>query len=421
MRRSLLLSSWVWLLAIQSLHAQSASLHPALPPDPDTIANPEYLAGDPVPSDCPGCEGEVVDQFVSTPGTRFWVSGEWLYWNPQGSDLPPLLTTSPAGTPRTSAGVRGRPGTRVVFGNTEENNDWRSGFRVSAGVWLGECAQWGVGANFFYLDDQEENFRASSLGLPILARPFFNVASGTQDSELVAFPRLLAGSVAVSGSSEFWGGDVNVRKHLYSGCTWCIDGLIGYRYLRLRDDLSISEDLVVTSQTSLTPSGTEFDVVDRFQASNDFHGGQVGVVARFNGENFWLGLETKVALGVNDREVNIGGATTVRVPGAAPVSRPGGLLALGSNSGQFDESEFAVVPELTVKAGVFVTEGLSLFVGYNFLYWNSVYRAGEQIDLAVNPSQIPPGTLVGPARPAFPGRESGFWVHGVTAGAELRW
>jgi hypothetical protein len=422
MRRSLLLSSWVWLLAIPLLHAQTVSTYAPIPPNPDTKANTETQPGDPVPpGDYPGCEGEMVDPFVPTTGPRFWASGEWLYWKPQGSNLPPLVTTSPAGTPRTSAGVLGAPGTQVLFGNVKQNNDWQSGFRVSGGVWLGECARWGVGASFFRLGDQQDNFRASSTGQPILARPFFNVASGAQDSELLAFPGVLAGTGAVSSSSGLWGGGVNVRKHLCCGCTWWIDGLVGYRYLRLRDDVTISENLLVTGPSSLAPVGTQLDVVDRFQASNNFHGGQVGVVGRLIGETFWLGLGASVALGVNDREVDIAGTTTVRAPGAAPVTRSGGLLALGTNSGHFEDTAFTVVPEVTLKAGVFLTESLSLFVGYNFLYWSSVYRAGEQIDPVVNPSQIPPGTLVGPARPAFPGRESGFWVHGVSAGAALRW
>ena len=42
--------------------------------------------------------------------TRFWVAGEYVSWFVQGSRLPPLVTTSPAGTPLGSAGVIGGAG-----------------------------------------------------------------------------------------------------------------------------------------------------------------------------------------------------------------------------------------------------------------------------------------------------------------------
>jgi hypothetical protein len=67
-----------------------------------------------------------------------------------------------------------------------------------------------------------------------------------------------------------------------------------------------------------------------------------------------------------------------------------------------------------------LTQHIRAYVGYTFLCWTDVVRPGNQIDLALNPSQIPTGTLTGPARPTFTRHESDVWVQGVNLGLEFR-
>jgi hypothetical protein len=74
-----------------------------------------------------------------------------------------------------------------------------------------------------------------------------------------------------------------------------------------------------------------------------------------------------------------------------------------------------------VRLGVQVFGGLRAFVGYDLLYWSDVARPDEQIDLVVNPTQIPPGNLVGVARPAPTGQTSDLFLQGLSAGVEVRW
>src|SRR5262249_16786462 len=64
-------------------------------------------AGDCCPPDCR-------DHVCGPPG-RIWVDVEWLAWWIRGSSIPPLLTSSPAGTDLGQAGVLGAPGTNVAF------------------------------------------------------------------------------------------------------------------------------------------------------------------------------------------------------------------------------------------------------------------------------------------------------------------
>src|SRR6056297_3074011 len=48
---------------------------------------------------------------------HYWVTAESLLWFGKGRTMPALVTTSPAGTPQVDAGVLGRPGTQVLFGD----------------------------------------------------------------------------------------------------------------------------------------------------------------------------------------------------------------------------------------------------------------------------------------------------------------
>jgi hypothetical protein len=120
--------------------------------------------------------------------------------------------------------------------------------------------------------------------------------------------------------------------------------------------------------------------------------------------------------------VDIGGGTTVAVPGTAPVTSPGGLLALATNSGHFSRDEFSVVPELGVKAGYQATPRLRLTLGYTYLFWGKVVRAGDQVDTALNSNLLPPTVtpVAGPLVPAFPFRRSSLWAQGLDLGAEFR-
>jgi hypothetical protein len=55
-------------------------------------------------------------------------------------------------------------------------------------------------------------------------------------------------------------------------------------------------------------------------------------------------------------------------------------------------------------------------VGYDLLYWSDVARAPDQIDRRINPSQIPPGALLGVSRPEHTLRTTDFWAQGLTLG-----
>ncbi|MBL8796679.1 MAG: BBP7 family outer membrane beta-barrel protein, partial [Planctomycetia bacterium] len=103
----------------------------------------------------------------------------------------------------------------------------------------------------------------------------------------------------------------------------------------------------------------------------------------------------------------------------------GGLLALPTNIGRYASDSFSIMPEGEVQLGMYVTERLRVYGGYNFLYASQVARPGDQIDPFVNTNFLAfaPDPLgpIGPLRPDFALRRTDFWAQGFSLGVELDW
>ncbi|MCE9564476.1 MAG: BBP7 family outer membrane beta-barrel protein [Planctomycetes bacterium] len=352
------------------------------------------------------------------PPGRVWANAEWLYWATSGQSLPPLVTGSNTGG--TGALV---PGNTLLYGNSRANNDFRNGLRLSAGAWFDECHKFGIEGDFLYLGNSSQGFAANGTGAPgtpLIARPFFNQLTGLPDSELVAVPGSLAGTVTATSQNSVIGGGFNFRRNLC--CTPCgrVDLLLGYRYFNVTDDIVITEDLLTTAPLPPVPAGFRFQIRDHFRTVNNFNGGVIGLAAERRYGILVLGARASVALGNVNEVVYIDGATTSTPPGGAPTTLPGGLLTQTTNIGRYERNQFAVMPELGLKIGVQLTENIQIYGGYNFIYLSNVARAGDQIDLHVNPNFLPPPNgLGGPAVPAFHFKATDFYAQGVSAGVRL--
>ena len=133
-----------------------------------------------------------------------WVRAEWLFWATSGQSLPPLASTSPAGTDRQIAGRLNNPSTTVLYGGDKANTDYRSGFRLTGGIWLDDCGTWGLDGDFFFLGRSRDSNAAGSdpSGSPILTRPFFNTLTNAPDAELVSVPGVLAGRTTATAETR---------------------------------------------------------------------------------------------------------------------------------------------------------------------------------------------------------------------------
>jgi hypothetical protein len=366
-----------------------------------------------------------------------WATFEYLSWYQDGMALPPLVTSSTnPNVPRRQAGVLGDPSTVILVGGEDVLASEFDGGRLRFGIWLDRCHTWGLGAEFFGIGRETRSFIGTSSGDPILARPFFNTRTGLEDSELVAFPEVVSGTVTATASSELRGGGFHVRaltrcnegcaKFLFCGCPepFCsrTEALFGYRFLQLEESVTITEDLVSTDTTN--PGS--FDIMDSFDTRNQFNGFDMGWMYRRT-RGFWTFDGTiRLALGNTRQTVTINGETTINDPTSTPAVQtfPGGLLAQTSNIGTYRQNQFAAVPEINANIGYQLTDRVRVFGGYTFLYWSNVVRPGDQISRDLNPGLLPPPeapVLMGVQRPGFAFDTTDYWAQGISVGAEYRW
>jgi hypothetical protein len=342
---------------------------------------------------------------------------------------------APPGTPLANTAF-----TNVLFGNESFANQGLAGARLRALYWFTDAHCWGIDGSVFVLAEQQNNFFAQSDGVSgmQLGRPFFNVTPGTNVgaavSEVVAGargPETAIGSIAAQHRTSLWGFDANLRRNLWCGEFFTWDLFFGYRQLGLDDHLTIAENVFVTQNTSNplvgNPAGTAFAIRDQFSTSNRFYGGQIGSEWQLRYGDWSVGLRGSVALGCTQQSIDISGTTARTLPGAATVTVPGGLLALdGTNGGHFTRKLFGVVPEAGLTFGYDVCDWMRITCGYNFLYWNNVARAGEQVDNGINLAYapFPPAGIAagqGIRRPAPLLTSSDLFVHGITLGLEFRY
>jgi len=371
-----------------------------------------------------GDEPEWTDSWFAPDAAPLWrVRSEYLGWWTSGNHLPPLVSTSPDNAPRAEAGVLGTNGARTLFGDQRIDMNMRSGGRVTITGWFGGLEDTALEFVGFYVGDDTAtgNFSASSTGLPILARPFINSTGLVEDAELVAYPGVIAGTVAVQSYSEIYSAASLLRHNIGLGPLGRIDFLGGYRYFRLRENLSIRENLVSTDQGGVIPLGTTTDLLDQFRVGNDFHGAETGLSAELFWSRVSVELIGKVALGGVFRHAEVSGRTITTIPGNTPTVAPGGLLSQPTNIGSRSQSGFGVLPEFGINTRTAVWQGTSLIFGYNLIVLNDVLRTGDQIDRVVNISQIGGGALQGPANPAFEFHRSTLVLQGINVGLDLRW
>lgn len=359
---------------------------------------------------------------------RMFLRGEYLGWFMDPMQTPSLVTTSPVGTPQNQAAFIGGSNTRTLFGG-EINDEFRNGFRVQGGWYVDPSRYWAIGGDYYQLFGEGDSFSANTGDSLILGRPFFDIIAGRETAQLVSYPGLVAGGINVDTDTQLRSFGIHIQAdalnapgaqcQIASSCARepRLDWLLGFRYVSLDDEILITENL--RSLTNVA-QGT-INLRDSFETENDFQGVEIGAIREVPMGRFWFESVTKVALGTNAQKVRIDGSTEL-IEAGVPETFTGGLLAQRSNIGLYERDEFAVVPELGATLGFHVTPRFSLTVGYTFVYFSNVVRAGDQIDTDLNPGLIPieDDPLSGPLRPQFVFRQNDFYAQGITAGGDFR-
>jgi hypothetical protein len=347
---------------------------------------------------------------------HFYLKGEYLLWWLKGERVPPLVTTS---SPQ-DQGFLGAPTTQVLFGGNSLNTNARNGARFTAGCWLDQWCDQAVEVSGFFLTGGAARFAASSANNPVLARPFFNVNTGTQFSELIASPGIATGTVNVSSPNSLWGAEANWVCKACCGCDWRVNAFAGLRYLNFTESLTVTE-AIQGGPAAPPPFANSFTTVfDRFGVSNNFYGAQAGLSGSYRSGPWVVDLRGQVALGSTYQSLRIDGNEQI-IQANQTLSAVGGLLALPSNIGSHHHATFSVVPEVALTVGYQLNPNVRVFAGYDFLYWTGVARAGEQIDTNLDVTKIPFFNSAG--LPPAPGnhpqvvfRETDFWAQGLLVG-----
>jgi hypothetical protein len=351
------------------------------------------------------------------PPGDFCLRANYLLWGIKGLQLPVLATAQSTGP--------GRSGTAVILGGSDLDPDVFHGGRFTAATVLNDCHTLFFEGGYFFLGEEATKSTLASPGgpgSPILSRPFLDVLTGRESALVVASPSLGPGGIQAWAHASLQGAEANAVYQLYCCPRYRIEGLVGFRYQDLSEELGIRNAGEIAPGVVLFGEH-ETGVVDQFNTRNVFFGGQVGARAEYCWHHLVVNLRTNLALGANTETINVAGAT-LRLSGR-PLAEGPGLLALPSNIGRFHDSEFAVIPEVGLQVGYQFNPHVRAFVGYDFLYWSDVARPGGQLDLGVNPLRVPvlhtPGPVTGPARPAFAANQTDFWAQGLEVGMEVRY
>jgi hypothetical protein len=357
-----------------------------------------------------------------------WVQLDYLLWHQSAMRTPGLLSTATPGTSSATAGVLGQSSTSLLHSDRLLDGQ-RDGGRIRFGWWMANHPNFGLEGEYFGLGGGADRLELQSVGNPIIARPFFNMLTGAEDSQLIAFPNVVSGSVSMQADSRLDGAAFRFRHAICSqlGCGgWLdcgtmpsqsrFDVTLGYRFYQLAESIGVVE------QVQANGSGSSVRIEDQFQVRNQFNGVELGT-SWHGRRGYWTAdLLMRVAIGNNYQTVLISGQTDIIT--ATTIERfDNGFLAQRTNAGTHQRNRFSAIPELGGTIGYQLTRGIRLHAGYNMLFLAGMVRPGEHIDMDLNPNLLAPEAdpFSGPARPRFRFQETNMVVQGLTLGGEFRW
>ncbi|MBB75195.1 MAG: hypothetical protein CMJ75_11860 [Planctomycetaceae bacterium] len=339
-----------------------------------------------------------------------------LMWRRQPA-LPPLVTTSPPGTPLAQAGQLSQPTTTTLLGGQSQVSGPSTGGRIDFGYWLNACSQLGVGGSFLALGNSSLDYAIDTTTTPILARPFFNVTDGqtaAMDTLLASFPDEASGEIAVQATSTLIVAEAYLRQAGQHGAGTPGDLVGGYQFSRIDGSLKISSHSTALSTSQLRVPGTTLSLFDSINTQNEFHGGQLGVLNDWHYGCFTIFGSFKLGLGNMRQKAALSGQTVID-DSVNSITDPQGLLIRNTNIGNYERNVITVVPQVNLRGTYAVSHQLDVTIGYSLIFFPHVLQPAEQLDpdLAVNLAAS------GEPRPQFTFQSRDYWAQGLTFG--LRW
>jgi hypothetical protein len=373
----------------------------------------------------PGC-GPVVDggheglatalETSAVDGSNtFRISGEYLLWRTHGGM--PAEVSNVLG----AAGVGSDPVLNSMY-----MNSWRSGFRGFA-TYAPADDWWPVlEVGGFVLQNSHGSFDATVATHPgltpaavpaaLFLQPVIDGSIDVPNSRgIVDTPipgpngsvdldpsDVLTSHLRGTSQRQLWGLEANLRSRTWYFGGLRFDGLAGFRYVNLREKLTVQGDFTAAEP----PAGGDPDespdnpedghtntmhTFDSIEIRNNFYGGQLGVSFETNlCEHLLLGGFFKLAMGgTGERITQVGStvldATTIETHAGGPfIPRPTTVLPGGLFTPQVaggittHNTRFSVLTDLNINLGYLITPNLQAYVGYNYMRLSNVARIGGQ-------------------------------------------
>lgn len=330
----------------------------------------------------------------------------------KGDFLPALVTT---GDPADGADAPVLPGGTILAGNRTVLEEMTAGGRLTIGTWLDDCRDRSLVGRFWTATQEDYSFSANQNSQNVLGVPFFNTDTTAEDALLVVFPDGNAanlgrfGNASVSAESDVFGADLSVRQYWTGGLGTRFDILYGYQYMQMQESVGLRTLTVLTEAFNPPTADVGFSSAtsDLFEATNSFHGGQLGLAGSYR-ENHWsFEFLAKFAFGRLRREAELSGRT-VSSNGGTTTTTGEGFLVRDSNEGRFEDDTFGWVPELNVSLGWHRFPRFDLTVGYHIIAMTDALRVSTLIDRNID--------LDGGGPPNLQRDYETFYVHGINFG-----
>ncbi|MBY0460085.1 MAG: BBP7 family outer membrane beta-barrel protein, partial [Gemmataceae bacterium] len=417
---------------------------------------------------------------------RWWVDGEYLLWFTGGQPLRSALLTTSAPS---DAGILGRGSTTVLVGDRDLGYNAMSGFRLGTGFFGDADRRFGFDFHTWVIEraanTQTFGGAQNNFGIPVLARPFVDAATGAQSTIVLSTADFGPANVIVGTNTQTFAIQPSAVWNVYRsepgsrlGCS--IDFLLGYQFLQVKENLFVQTQTFlngqflvptfttgpfgVITQTGVTATNASTQVAgvnvfgpsatigtrDSFRTTNRFNGVSLGLRGETRYGIFTTSLFGRISLGNMHERLEVFGATTITDPsGVSGSAQPnqnqltpttgtlttvrtqggayGGVLANNANIGTFTRDRFSYIPEFGGNVGVALTKGLTGYVGVTVVYVPDVIRPGNQISNTLNSAAIPFSANYGaagavPTSTVAPAfRQSEFWIGGVNFGLQFRY
>jgi hypothetical protein len=205
------------------------------------------------------------------------------------------------------------------------------------------CRQWWVNASFLAGGSQDLGSLHRDIEFGVLggagywfspAKTFgleVTVLDMHQPYREVSFDSIITSPITV------WTTDASLRMQLWTHDRYRIDGLAGYRFAELHENLVI---------------GVANGFATDHNTMNHINAAQIGLVGDYCYGAYFCELLLKLGLGRNSETLTINGVRTT-------------------------DGVLAVVPEVGARVGYQLGEGVYGTLGYTFLYMNNVARPGK--------------------------------------------